>query len=94
MVNTVENDLGYVLKPLITPIRAIHGHLSPRSSMRLSSQQQRNVMADKKCAVGLADYVQLHSLSSFVFYDTSSKKLKRGKFYNVEAVKDKTCKIL
>ena len=29
-----------------------------------------------------------------VLYDTSSKKLKRGKFYNVEAVKDKTRKIL
>ena len=51
-------------------------------------------MADKKCAVGLADYVQLHSLSSFVLNDTSSKKLKRGKFYNVQAVKDKTRKIL
>ena len=44
-------------------------------------------MAAKNCAVGVVDYAQLHSLSSVVLYDTSSyKKLKRGKFYNIERV--------
>ena len=43
-------------------------------------------MAAKNCAVGVVDYAQLHSLSSVVLYDTSGKKLKRGKFYNVERV--------
>ena len=43
-------------------------------------------MEAKNCAVGVVDYAQLHSLSSVVLYDTSSNKLKRGKFYNVERV--------
>ena len=43
-------------------------------------------MAAKYCAVGVVDYAQLHSLSSVVLSDTSSKKLKRGKFYKVERV--------
>ena len=43
-------------------------------------------MATKNCAVGVVDYAQLHSLSSVVLYDMSGKKLKRGKFYNVERV--------
>ena len=43
-------------------------------------------MATKKRAVGVVDYAQLHSLSSVFLYDTSRKKLKRGKFFNVERV--------
>ena len=43
-------------------------------------------MAAKNCAVRVVDYAQLHSLSSVILYDTSSKKLKRGKFYVVERV--------
>ena len=43
-------------------------------------------MAAKERAVGVVNYVQLHSLSSVILYDTSSEKLKRGKFYNVERV--------
>ena len=46
-------------------------------------------MVAKNCAVGVVDYdyyAQLHSLSSVVLYDTSSKKLKRGKFYNVQRI--------
>ena len=43
-------------------------------------------MAAKKRAIGVVDYAQLHSFSSVVLFNTSSKKLKRGKFYNVERV--------
>ena len=43
-------------------------------------------LATKKRGVGVADYAQLHQLSSVVLYDTSRKKFKKGKFYNVERV--------
>ena len=46
-------------------------------------------MATKKRAVGVLDYAQLHSLSSVVLYNSSRKKLKRGKFYNVERVTER-----
>ena len=52
----------------------------------LHNNNTETYMAIKKRCVGVVDYAQLHQLSSVVLYDTSRKKLKKGKFYNVERV--------
>ena len=42
-------------------------------------------MADKRHAFPV-DYAQLHNVSSVVLYDTSSRKSKRSKLYDVERI--------
>ena len=43
-------------------------------------------MAAEKGSVPVVDYKQLNSLSSVVLYDTSAKRVKRGKFDDVERI--------
>ena len=51
-------------------------------------------MAANKRAVPKVDYKQLNALSSVVLFDTSAKKVKGRKIYDVErAPKSKICKI-
>ena len=50
-------------------------------------------MAAEKGSVPVVDYKQLNSLSSVVLYDTSAKRVKRGKFDDVERIIERRKKI-
>ena len=66
------------------------GHLSPHIRTRFSPgarrMKQRNNMAASKRSVTKVDYKQLNALSSVVLFDTSTKKVKGRKIYNVERI--------
>ena len=63
------------------------GHLSPHIETRLSPGEQRmkqlNNMAVSECSVHCK---QLNALSSVVLCDTSTKKFKGSKIYDVERI--------
>ena len=65
-------------------------HLSPHIEARLSPGEQRmkqlNNTAASDCPVPKVDYKQLNGLSSVVLFDTSTKKFKGRKIYDVERI--------
>ena len=66
------------------------GHLSPHNETRLSPGEQRmkqlKNMAASERSVPKVDYKQLNALSSVVLFDTSTKKFKGRKIYDVESI--------
>ena len=65
-------------------------HLSPHIEAWLSPEEQRmkqlNNMAASEYSVPKVDYKQLNGLSSVVLFDTSTKKFKGRKIYDVKRI--------
>ena len=68
-------------------------HLSPQTETWLSPGEQRikqlNTMAASECSVPKVDYKQLNGLSSVVLFDTSTKKFKGRKGYQMERIMER-----
>ena len=89
----VAHAVDFKITPSLLNCRSMarnRGYLSPHIETRLSPAEQRmkqlNNMAASECSVPKVDYKQLNALSSVVFFDTSTKKFKGRRIYDVERI--------
>jgi len=66
-------------------IADIWARTSKRGFLR-ESKEQRNNMAARERSVPKVDYKELNALSSVVLFNTSTRKVKGRKIYNVERI--------